>query len=130
MNHLKHTMNYYSSQESSCIGICTKNIKNPFTGFEDIYQQIFPAKFRKNPTLPVGIDSILESAGSLSLKINSPWQGQILTKLCKEDLLVDILKSIGARFSISSVQVKIWQVFLIYKANWNCRSKRSIVKAG
>ena len=41
-------------------------------------------------------------------------------KLCKEDRLVNIFESMEG-ISISTIKVKIWQVFLIYKANWNPR---------
>ena len=41
-------------------------------------------------------------------------------KLCKEDLLINIFKCMGSS-SISTVIVKIWQIFIFYKVNWNPR---------
>ena len=42
----------------------TVGIKNPFQGFEDINQQIFPAKFHKNLMLQMGADLISVSIRS------------------------------------------------------------------
>ena len=40
------------------------------------------------------------------------------TLICKDVLLANIFKSVEGIF-ISIVKIKIWQIFLMHKANWN-----------
>ena len=74
--------------------------------FKDIQQVIFQAKFFEN-SMGGGGYSVFESAGSLSLKLNQPpCYGQIFMKLCKDDLLLNIFKSMKAiKFSISTFKL-------------------------
>ena len=90
-----------------------------------IYQQILLAKCHKNSTVPGrggGVDSVFESADSFPLKLtqlpavrsdfHEPRQGPSTGKylqVCRE------------LFTISTVEVEIWQIFIFCKANWKPR---------
>ena len=60
---------------------------------EDIHQQILLAKFHENLILPGGVDPIL---GERIKNVAN----QIFMKLCKIDLLVNILKCMDSFFDI------------------------------
>ena len=75
-----------------------KNVDKTLYTFENIYQQIFLAKFYENSKLPEGVDSIFESADSLSLKLIKLTL--VRSDFCKEYLLLDIFKCIENFFSI------------------------------
>ena len=59
--------------------------EKPFTGCEDIHQQIFLALFHESPALPYGVDSICDSADPLPLNLNQlPQVGSGFHETLKE----------------------------------------------
>ena len=62
------------------------------------------------------VNSFFNIAGS---KIeSSPLSEARFHEILREDLLLNIVKTLKG-FYVSTVEVKIWQIFIIYKANWS-----------
>ena len=89
--------------------------------FEQIHQQILLTKFHKSLILSGSVDSILakpESADSEKIdqlapktsKSHETLQGRSAGKY---------LQLYREFFSISTVKVKIWEISIFYKGNWN-----------